>query len=283
MTVRDDTFNTVSRARRPAYANGMLLDEFDFIAEQTYHRRRLGLALSYLSGYGTIAGLAVTYDAGEDEIRVAPGLAMDPLGRLIEVPSPHCLNVARWYQLAEEDSDTAGHLTQAFQTGTGTSPDHVRAHVFASFRQCEQGKTPAFRTGNFDALDAVASARLLDAFELKLLIGTRDQLTIPAPFDPGPAPADRAARLSELNRFKVEDAWREPPDGVEGEPRLEISPALLLPGQETTDVLIASLVIPAQDGTPPQRNAAIDITINSQQRPFSYSTAELFWLASNEG
>ena len=45
MTVNDDAFNTVTRARRPAYANGMLLDEFDFIAEQDYHRRRLGLAL----------------------------------------------------------------------------------------------------------------------------------------------------------------------------------------------------------------------------------------------
>ena len=236
-----------------------------------------------MHGYGTIAGLAATFDAAEDEIRIAPGLAIDPLGRLIEVSTQHCLNAARWYTLAAEDADTADHLTQAFQAGTGTSPDHVRAHVFLSFRQCEQGKTPAFRTGNFDALDAVAPSRMLDTFELKLLIGTRDQLTIPAPHDPGPAQGDLASRLSELDRFKVEDAWREPPDAVEGEQRLEISPALLLPGQETTDVLLASVVIPAQDGAPPQRNTAIDITINSQQRPFSYSTAELFWLASNEG
>lgn len=282
MTSRTDLFNTIARARRLPYANGMMLDEFDFTAEQDYHRRRLGLALAYLHGYGTVAGLDVTFDAGgDDEIRVSPGLAIDPLGRLIEVPRVHCLTVGRWYEQKTEDPESADQLDQAFQVGGGTTPDHVRTHVFLSFRVSEQGKTPAFQTGNFDALDAVAPSRLLDAFEIKLLIGTHDTLTVASVPLPDPVPADPAARLAEINRHKIEDAWREPLGAVEGEPRIELSPALLIPGQESTDVLLADVMIPATAGSPPTRNEAIDVAIDIARRPFSYSSAELLWLTSN--
>ena len=62
---------------RVNYANGVLLDENDFKAEQAYVRGRLGRALSYLHGFGTVAGLnVVTLPAEPQVIRVMPGLAL---------------------------------------------------------------------------------------------------------------------------------------------------------------------------------------------------------------
>ena len=79
---------------RPVYATGMLLDAQDFLDEQTYHRSQLARALGAVAGSGTLAGLRVEHrpavetgpDAGPEEIQVNAGLAVDRLGRLIELP-----------------------------------------------------------------------------------------------------------------------------------------------------------------------------------------------------
>src|SRR5688572_541587 len=91
---------------RTYYATGVLLDTADFVAEQTYHRGRLARALATLHGVGTASGLLVEHEpkvplevaVHTGEIAVYPGLAIDPLGRLVEVTSKSCIRVARWYQ-----------------------------------------------------------------------------------------------------------------------------------------------------------------------------------------
>ncbi|MEZ5609648.1 MAG: hypothetical protein R3E45_04260 [Rhodocyclaceae bacterium] len=115
----DDPLYALPDASRPHYATGMLLDAGDFADEQTYHRNRLARALAFVSGAGarrlpealdpdtagaaglfgggTLAGLRVRQvpAAGEavEEIRIAPGLAVDRLGRLVEVPRAVCLRL----------------------------------------------------------------------------------------------------------------------------------------------------------------------------------------------
>src|SRR5215510_13261519 len=99
--------------QRPFYATGMLLDAQDFKDEQTYHRGRLAQAIALLSGGGTLAGLRVAHrpqdtTAGTpEEIRVEPGVAVDRLGRLVEVPRPACLRLQRWFDasLAADGGD----------------------------------------------------------------------------------------------------------------------------------------------------------------------------------
>src|SRR5258706_462277 len=102
-------------SERPLYATGMLLDAQDFADAQTYHRVQLARAMAYLAGGGTLAGLRVTHqvatsgpNARPEEIRVEPGLAVDRLGRLIELPRPACLRLPRWYdaQNAVDGGDT---------------------------------------------------------------------------------------------------------------------------------------------------------------------------------
>ena len=86
-----DPLETLLYPDRVNYANGVLLDEKDFKAEQAYFRGRMGRALSYLHGFGTVAGLkVVTVSSDPHTIRVMPGLAIDRIGRLIELHVPYC-------------------------------------------------------------------------------------------------------------------------------------------------------------------------------------------------
>ena len=203
----DDPLYGLPDAARPHYATGMLLDAEDFAAEQIYHRNRLARALAFASGAGarrlpedagespgatgllgggTLAGLRVTVRpaAGTqpEEIRVAPGLAVDRLGRLVEVPRPVCLRLQRWFD-GELERDGGDDLRRAAQTDLarfastrlsddiagGAEPLPARAvivDVFVRFVTCRQALTPAFASGPFDALDAVETTRLRDAYEV---------------------------------------------------------------------------------------------------------------------
>lgn len=77
--------------RRPNYFTGQLLDQDDFTAEQDYHieSRRRHLRSLHTPG---VAGLAVSRQ-GPLTLHVAPGLAIDALGREIVLHDPLTLTV----------------------------------------------------------------------------------------------------------------------------------------------------------------------------------------------
>lgn len=166
---------------RPVYATGMLLDAQDFQDEQTYHRGRLARALGAVAGSGTLAGLLVQHrpaqDSAPEEIQVNAGLAVDRLGRLIELPRPACLRVQRWWDaeaardgLLQADYTTPGRFISArAQAGVTLPARAVVADVFLRFVACPRGLTPAFASGPLDALNAVSVSRLRDAYELHLV------------------------------------------------------------------------------------------------------------------
>ena len=169
------------------YAQGVLLSAEDLTDEQSYHRGRLALALAYLHGSGTIAGLRVTYDpadefpSDDEQITVHPGVALDRIGRLVEVPRAACIRLNRWYTAQENDA-----LNQAM---FGAPFDGVIADLFLSFVVCERGKTPAFASGPFDALDAIAPSRLRDGYELSLVLRNRSE------GEPPPLPISRYPQI----------------------------------------------------------------------------------------
>ena len=100
MSTQKDPLRKPQAPDRVFYANGALLDQEDFTAEQIYHRARIGRALTYLHGHGTVAGLEVTVQqqAEEDMLMVSAGLVIDRIGRQIEVPRAACLRIGRWFQ-----------------------------------------------------------------------------------------------------------------------------------------------------------------------------------------
>jgi len=114
MSTRADPLQGAQTRDRVAYAMGVLLDADAFGAEQTYHRGRLARALAYLHGSGTVAGLRVEWQGAiapgagnpgrEERLVVHPGMAVDRLGRMIEVPRDACIRLQNWY-LNQSDSD----------------------------------------------------------------------------------------------------------------------------------------------------------------------------------
>ena len=264
----DDPLYAVPAAQRPAYATGMLLDAQDFSDEQTYHRGRLARALASLGGSGTLAGLAVQYVAQgatqPEEVAVQPGLAIDRLGRLVELPRSACLRLANWYAatLAADAGDTLTTSTYAnlarFVSQRATDdalalPTRaVVADVFIRFGACAVGLTPSFAAGPFDALNAVSTSRLSDAYELLLvartgLSDTYDGLPIP-PADPslGDDTATQAAR-----RDAMQDAVLAPYTGA-----LPLAPAPEQPPElDPSAVFLARVFLPVDGSTPPVRTA----------------------------
>lgn len=280
-------------ATRPHYATGMLLDASDFADEQTYHRNRLARALAFVSGAGarrlpagldadnagaaglfaggTLAGLRVRQvpAAGDavEEVRVAPGLAIDRLGRLVELPRPVCLRLTRWFdaELMRDDGDDLRRAAlddaQRFASarlsadGPALPARAVIADIFVRFVTCRQALTPAFASGPFDALDAVQTSRLRDAFEVHLVLrgdGLDDDFNgLPQPDRDFSAltPAERRDALHDA----VLDGW---PDiaGNSGAAGELPAPPGHPPGLDATAVFLARVFVPVAAGDPPARS-----------------------------
>ncbi len=163
-TSNNDVLNPPSPPNRVYYSTGRMLGVEDFQADQDYHRGRLARALLQLFGTGTVSGLNVTIgnDPGDGslEVQVSPGMAIDRVGRIIEVPRQVCIRIKNWYAQVSP----ANTLHQAFD---GTN---VMVDVFATFVPCTRGATPCFASqDDYDATDAFSPNRWLDSFAMQLV------------------------------------------------------------------------------------------------------------------
>ena len=261
------------------YATGVLLDAQDFQAEQLYHRSRLAQVLRYLGGSGTVAGLEVLWkrkieqnqtdpdesngkpypNGREEEIRVQPGLAIDRLGRLIEVTRPYCIRLNRWFQ----ENKAALIVQKDPYSG-------IVADVFIRFVVKERGRTPAFASGPFDALDAVTPSRLRDGYELHLVPRNETATDLPTKLPKKPwsslaalSVTDRPATLHRL----IFDAWQ---DSTAELPLLPEHTS----GQNPTDLFLARIILPAtlKDSVPNRTDGEI-VKVENQHRLFIYPPA----------
>lgn len=256
---------------RVHYATGVLLGAEDFQAEQDYHRSRLARALAYAMGHGTLAGLEAVHEpeqaadetspARSERLLVEPGLAIDRLGRMIEVVKPRCLKLAEWYQ-----AQSPQLLRQAWHD-TGNlwtdSPSGVAADLFIRFVVCERGKTPAFASDAFDSFDSVTAARLRDGFEIELIL--RQETDPPLPQSQWPDFGNDAATL----RQAIFDAWR----GGSAYSTLQGLDPLPehVPGQDTSALFLARVLLPADQapaGQRPQRRTTEEVVVRNELRPF---------------
>lgn len=73
-------------AKRPRYFHGRLLTAADFQLEQQYTDGRLCRLALVALGPGVVEGLVIS--AFDGSIVISPGVAVDPLGRLIELTEP---------------------------------------------------------------------------------------------------------------------------------------------------------------------------------------------------
>jgi hypothetical protein len=202
---------------------------------------------------------------------------VDRLGRLVEVPRPACIRLARWFeqQRALDGGDTLqraayGSLARFVsprlaEAATPLPARAVVADVFLRFAACKVGLSPSFAQGPFDALNAVSTSRLRDAYELKLVL--RDGLDddydgLPQPLG-GPLPGDASAALGE-RRNAAQDAVLaayQPHEAATLPPAAE-HPA----GLDASAVFVARLFLPVDAANPPVRTADTPVVDNFGRR-----------------
>jgi hypothetical protein len=151
--------------KRVNYAYGLVLGVGEFRTEQSYFLEKHRRHARSLHGYGTVAGLAVgVRDTAADgpEIRVSPGLAIDPHGREICVPEAQCAPLDGWLLQRAQ----AGELSPPLDA---SPPGRVRAYVTLCYRECETDKVP-IPVGPCHSLDkSSVASRIQDAFELRIV------------------------------------------------------------------------------------------------------------------
>lgn len=266
-----DPLEAMPPAERVNYATGVLLAAEDFRDEQTYHRARLARLLQALAGFGTIAGLRVTPPAADDaelELHVAPGIAIDRFGRLVEITGPWCIRIARWI---------AGQSTPALRAALHRAPRialpvGIVADVFIAALSCGRAKTPAFATGPFDALDAVVPARIAETAQLELVAraeGGPDPIPAPRNFWPDSTATDEARLQAVL------DSWTTGSAATSADGALDPL-AEHVAGRNTAAVLLARVTIPvvlAEDAGPevrPQLDMTRPVSVDNSLRPFVF-------------
>lgn len=283
MTLYDERFDTRLLPERVFYEAGVLLDAEDMRAEQSYHRGRLTRVLNYLHGAGTAAGLRVTYESTNDEVRVSPGIAVDRVGRLIEIPRPACVRIGRWLQHQAEmlTNPDAFEGESAILQALTADQSEVVVDAFVRFAVCPRGRTPAFATGPFDSIDATVPHRLRDSYELFIALRGGDNAPLPANPWPQRQVGESLAEWETRLREAILDGWRHgTEDWQDGQPLPDASTVGV---DDSTSVFLARLripvVVPTDTGIPERQvdGAGVPgpVIVQDQTRPIVYSTSSL--------
>lgn len=183
---------------RVSFQPGILLGSDAMSAEQTYHLRRLTRHQRWLIGPGTVFGLRIDVmnpapadDPTDVRLTVAPGYAIDGLGREVLVNEAYAISLRDW--LAAYGSTVAGNLVG------GT----LYLRITARSRAAPQGLQPVV-SELFDAgLDPVVTSRVGDSFLLEVTGDIKQLGDAPArpldtwaPLNATPAAADVPGTLT---------------------------------------------------------------------------------------
>jgi hypothetical protein len=144
--------------QRVNYTFGMVLGVDDFRQEQTYLRARDDALMRELVGYGVIRGLTVTLQG--QTVRVSPGMALMPDGRLVAVQVEQCADFATW-------REAEGKAT------TGLADDQT---VYVRLFAADASGSPVPIPGEpcRDESELSADARIADSFRLDFSLTAPD-------------------------------------------------------------------------------------------------------------
>jgi hypothetical protein len=195
------------------------------------------------------------------EVAVTPGVAIDRLGRMIEVPRTVCIRLQPWLT-----GQTNADLSAALHSG------NILADVFATFVPCTSGVTPCFATSdnNYSATDAFSANRLLDSFAMQLVLRTEATPKLPQDQWLGAGAAPSAVTPAYAQTLKQSilsaraGAGAAQPFFANGAVPVEY-PA----GFDYSSIFLARIAIPATAGNPPAYNVNA-LTIDNLSRLFLY-------------
>jgi hypothetical protein len=147
-----------------SYHFGMLLGVDDFETEQAYHRGKMRIHNAWLHGAGVVWGLRVDLEEERGEIRVQPGLALDPAGHELYLASEACVNVGEWF-----DANRESPGFEFTETDTGVRFD---AFVEIRFKACLTRAVPAFMEPCAGSETGLAYSRVTETVDIRLTPGT---------------------------------------------------------------------------------------------------------------
>jgi hypothetical protein len=148
--------------KRVNHTAGLVLGVDEFVQEQTHLRERDHLAARSLHGYGTVAGLGVRWDDAEGHLLVAAGLAIDPAGRLICVPTEQRIDFGDWLTRHRDA------IAAAAEVPADELLDAVTLSLVLCYRELETDPVPVPSRPGRPADEATIASRILDSFELDL-------------------------------------------------------------------------------------------------------------------
>jgi hypothetical protein len=173
--------------KRVNYSLGLVLGVDEFRQEQTYFLEKHRRHNRTLHGHGTVWGLKLSVPAREPpEIHVAPGLAATLAGHEICVPTAMCAQLDQWL-------DTHRAQVQDF----AGSAAELELCVVLCHRDCPTDVVPLPGEPCRSEGDVMASSRLSDSFELKLVL----QDPVGSPPERCPEPSARETGLHALTVF----------------------------------------------------------------------------------
>jgi len=255
MAIPNDNLNPPQPPTRVFYSTGRMLGVEDFTADQDYHRGRLARALVQLYGTGTVSGLIVSTDGNPDptklEIQVTPGMAIDRVGRIIEVPRTVCIVPENWLSQTvqawqDQQTNPIPGEPSLPDPNTAIQSGNLVVDVFVSFVPCRRGATPCFAAqDDYDATDAFSPNRWLDSFAMQLVLRTDNAKALPV--DPWFSTAVPAAGspLAAADPATLRTLLMQASAGPE-------TPAQEYPNDipfDLTSVFLARILIPATAGT----------------------------------
>ncbi len=206
----------------------------------------------------------------ELEVAVSPGLAVDRVGRMIEVPRTVCIRIQAWL-----NGQSVSDLNNALASAGGSA---LFIDVFATFAGCTRGVTPCFATqDDYDATDAFSADRLLDSFSMRLIL--RSDAAPKLPQDPwlatgalpsGALSASPADTIKQNILAAQTGPGSNPPFAGAG-----VAPPEIPPGLDTSSVFLARISIAATAGSVGQPPAydLTRITIDNMSRLFLFPAA----------
>ena len=203
------------------------------------------------------------------EIEVTPGMAVDRVGRMIEVPRTVCIRIQPW--LANQ---ALADLNSFLSGGSG----NILVDVFATFVPCARGVTPCFATqDDYSATDAFSSNRMLDSFAMQLVLRNDASPGLPKdPWDaagavPTGAITPAIAQSLKLSILGTNSGPASTPPFAASGPK----PPEIPPGFDASSVFLARITIPATagaSGEPPNFDLN-SIIIDNLARLFLYPAA----------
>ena len=151
---------------RLCYHYGQLLGAQDFSEEQAGRVLRHRLHQGVLHGFGTAWGLRVNappaVNGATPQLTVAPGLAVDKLGRDVWIDQTQCLEIT---DLPNEDVWSSLEQVPA---ADGSDADVRRAFVVLRYQACKTDPVPAITPVCNDGSEGTSFSRLRDSFRLDL-------------------------------------------------------------------------------------------------------------------